>query len=808
MKPKSIKHSVYLLLLVGFLLVGCRSVVRPEQLTAEDSIYLDPGHTLGQTFNANFDGMNGVELFVEPPGDLEGSITLVLTDAPDSDHVIATSTVESSSLYGPGFYRFTFPKIEHSTTKDYYFRFTSTYPVSLVVKGSAGDTYVDGAAYRDDVPLDNQLAFRLSYDLTSLGLGILVEFVKWTGYLLAAIFLFVIPGLAFLMFVLPDYARLDWFSAVALSTGISMAVLPILFLFTHIVGLQLGVLYAWLPPIFGLAYLGYRVFYKRTVFFNFDWKSIIRPDLSTIGLVIVVVAVVFSRFWVIRDLNAPLWGDSYHHAMISQLMVDHGGLFTTWEPYAELYSFTYHFGFHTAVAVFHWLTRMPVIQSTLWIGQIINIFAVVALYPLAVRFTGQRWAGVAAVLFAGLLSTHPQYYVNWGRYTQLAGQVILPAMVILIFELFDRKNFSWKLSIFAGAILAGLGLTHYRIIIIFALFVVARMFFVFASNKNLANIVKGFIVLGVSAILLFMPWLINIFDGVLSVRLIEGLKNLFVSGFSSGGQPTSTQSIYFLSYYPSYIWLGFVIVTLGIFWRRNIELCSFITWYLLCLLFVNPQWIGIPRFINVDSFTLLIMTYLWVGSLLGISFGWLTRKFTSRRLFNVAILVVTVSITVFGLQRPIKVMDQLKYQLITRPDERAMSWIDKNLPKNATFLVNSFPAFNDVVVVGSDGGWWLPLAAKRMNTVPPILYDIEKGKLLNQSLFVNVLTFMIRDQGMDSPAVLQELINRKVNYVYIGQQNGLVNNSGYRILPENLVGNPNFEIVYHQDRVWIFKVQP
>jgi hypothetical protein len=34
---------------------------------------------------------------------------------------------------------------------------------------------------------------------------------------------------------------------------------------------------------------------------------------------------------------------------------------------------------------------------------------------------------VLAVLAAGLLTPMPMYYVNRGRYTQLAGQVVLPA---------------------------------------------------------------------------------------------------------------------------------------------------------------------------------------------------------------------------------------------------------------------------------------------------------------------------------------------------------------------------------------------
>ncbi|MFN2280805.1 MAG: hypothetical protein ACK2TZ_03005, partial [Anaerolineales bacterium] len=75
------------------------------------------------------------------------------------------------------------------------------------------------------------------------------------------------------------------------------------------------------------------------------------PRLALLFTIALIIAV---RFWVIRSLDAPMWGDSYQHTMIAQLIVDHGGLFDSWQPYAEMTTFTYHFGFHSLVAVFHW----------------------------------------------------------------------------------------------------------------------------------------------------------------------------------------------------------------------------------------------------------------------------------------------------------------------------------------------------------------------------------------------------------------------------------------------------------------------
>jgi hypothetical protein len=60
---------------------------------------------------------------------------------------------------------------------------------------------------------------------------------------------------------------------------------------------------------------------------------------------LIVGLIVLTRFWPIRTLDTPMWGDSYQHSLIAQLLVDNLGLFQSWEPYADLLSFTYHYGF-------------------------------------------------------------------------------------------------------------------------------------------------------------------------------------------------------------------------------------------------------------------------------------------------------------------------------------------------------------------------------------------------------------------------------------------------------------------------------
>ena len=127
-------------------------------------------------------------------------------------------------------------------------------------------------------------------------------------------------------------------------------------------------------------------------------------------------------------------------------------------------SFTYHFGFHANAAVWSWITRAPVPQSVIVSGQVMNILAVLALYPISARLSGNRWAGLGAMLVAAMFTLTPSFYVNWGRYTQLTAQVILPALIWFIDVWFGaRSRPSRRILVLFIVLMTGLALSHYRV---------------------------------------------------------------------------------------------------------------------------------------------------------------------------------------------------------------------------------------------------------------------------------------------------------------------------------------------------------
>lgn len=761
---------------------------------------------------ARDDGLTGVEIFLSPETAGSGEIQLHLRADPHSFTDLAVSALALDAVTAPGWVRFNFPPQNDSRQKDYYVLLELQGTGSARVDTAPGDTYLDGALYQNGSPLDAQMTFRLVYAPGQLFRGLMSLGGGWLGILGIAIFLFIIPGWALLMLLWPGWNTLAWGEKLGLAAGLSLALYPLLFLWTDLIGLHLGALYAWLPPLVGLGILLWR--------YVPSWKakksqiSNLRLDLPDLALFILLALIFATRFWVIRSLDVPMWGDSYQHTMIAQLLVDNGGLFNSWQPYAELQTFTYHFGFHTAVAVFHWVSGLNLPQSVLWTGQILNALAIVALYPLAMRVAGNRWAGVGAVLVAGLLAPMPMYYVNWGRYTQLAGQVILPGAIYLAWATLEVQTRNWRLIGLVWIILAGLALTHYLVSIFAALFFVA-FFLLRVQRETVRALLINITLLFTGFMVLFLPWLVHVFLGRLPqifgyyVTAPTKAASTFLQDFNVIGD------IYF--YLPAILWaLLFLCIAWG-FWRREKSVTLMGLWWLINLLATNPQWLHLPGAGVITNFTLFIASYIPAGVLIGAGFGWLhlslQNKFFSklypdrRWIYSFLLLLLVTNIGAWSARQRLDDMQVMSGALVARPDIRAVEWIRENTPKNARFLVNSFFAYGDTVIVGSDGGWWLPMLAERQTTLPPLTYGSERGPRADYILWIDTLTSEIQNKGVTHPDTLALLRKRHVRYIYVGQRQGHVNYGGpYALDPDKLLSSSLFRPIYHQDRVWIFEV--
>jgi hypothetical protein len=641
--------------------------------------------------------------------------------------------------------------------------------------------------------------------LTRCEVGIGLILLHNVGTLLIAGLLFLLPGLTLLLWLWPDLDE-DWFGWLALSAGLSVALFPFVLLWTR----TLGGIHLGAPALWGILLICALLI---------AWRLVRRPALLqavhraprgfSFLMLLLALAVVGLRLWTIRGLTIPLWADSYQHTMIAQLIVDNGGLFDSWLPYASLKSFTYHYGFHTAVAFFHWLTGVEMPRSVLMVGQLLNALAAFAIYPLAVRLTGNRWVGLVAVLTAAVLSPMPGFYVNWGRYTQLAGQVILPVALWLTWEMLVHPSLSWQRLSLAAVAVAGLALTHYRVILFYVAILGAwwLIFFVFSKDRRqygLASLGR-LALMGGLALLAISPWLMHL----ISSRLVRQQASLAARGQQNDFIRNEYNRFLDIRDFMPTPMLGAIGVGLVFSLVRKRTLAFFILlWVGFLFLLANPYLLKLPGTGVVNNFAVYISLYIPAAIMIGygaVSVAQYGQRYWRGLPWAFGLLVLGGSLWTARIQA--NMVQAENFMLVTPTDERAMAWIRTNTPPDARFLINGYFGYGGSSLLGADAGWWIPLLAGRENTIPPLTYVSETPISPGYPRQVHALMAQVQATDLSTPEGLDLLVHNGVTHIYIGQREGRVGNPGASLISaETLLAAPYYEPVYHEDRVWIFEV--
>lgn len=792
------------------------------QVKQTKTFLLSAGERIGQTFTASLDGLQGVSIYSGNRSGQEGQLHLRVYDRPGSPASVETfpgypplaeTKIDLAAIAAPGAIDFSFPAIPDTSQRSLYLEFELQAPPgsALEIYAGPGESYLDGALYNNGQPEDAQLAFNLDYEGVLAGLGYLHGILAGLSFILLALLLTLLPGWALVDLLPGKLKTLDLASRSGLAAGIGFSLYPLLLLWSWVLGWQPGALVAWIPLI---AASGYFVFRLR-------WAAI-RLDLPGLLSIILVLLIAASRSAAVLGLPTPLWGDSYQHSLVTQLILDHGGLFHSWAPYTELNKFTYHFGFHTFAAALSFISGLPAPQAVLWSGQAASLLATLALLPLATKLARTPWAAPAVLLLVGLLSPMPAYYTNWGRYTQLSGQIVLPVFIWLSAAtlgdiLTHEKHMpaGWRVSLLVALTSAALGLTHVRILILAVLYPLTHALLSIAQPQRLRR--YGWtIAAGATGALLYLPWLIHSFGSRLTSLFIQQISTPLSQVRQSISEVNPSGNLE--QFLPAWLWLLLVVSLAWAAWRRRDTALPLLAWLAAAVIVANPQWLGLPGAAIVGAFTAYIAAYIPLGFFTGAWLGrlgeWLLEK--SSRIWrpNRGLIITqtllglaTLSAAAWGMLLRARDVRPDQFALVTYPDLRAAAWVKDNLPEQARLLVNAFPAFHGTSVVGADAGWWLPLLAHRPTTLPPLNYALEDEPYPGYREAVNQLVASIQQLGMDDSRIQSELFRRGVTHVFLGQRQGSLNNPYPPLLdPKSLTASPIYRLVYHQDRVYIFEV--
>ncbi len=620
-----------------------------------------------------------------------------------------------------------------------------------------------------------------------------------------------LPGTAILARI-KGFEQIDSLSRLCIAPGVSVAFYVVLLEGCYLLHLTLGWWTPWLIALLAIVALLYR---PRAIL-RIDWKS---APLAHLAFALVVMLILFTRLIAIQGLVAPLYGDSVHHTIITQLILNNGGLFQSWEPYADSTTFTYHFGFHAVAAMYAWMRGISAEFAVLMMGQIANFCVIVSLYALVRQWTRSPWGGIFAMIVGGLVSGYPYVFLFWGRYTQLTGHIVLVAALVLwSCYLKQPHTFRGAASILVlGMIIGGLGMAQYKVAVLFIMMSIPLVIYHFitwySTTHSLQETLKLSLsrviaVAGISA-LIFLPRGLTIYQSSLGENVQQKVSTDIDATGAQSSTPPSVLDLSQSGLNNSSLWAwGLAIIGVGVavVWRRDSLL--FPLSIVFCLFATYPKLFGISRAGLVDEFHLSLTVYVYLAGLAGLCIGMLADALTRRSLlYQMPILASFALVAIVSTVHLPPIPSDSVYVL---PDDvKLLEWIRDNVPPEDKIAGLSEIAFN-TFTVGRDAAWWIPYYTGHQTNIMLMAAAQEKtGNALRQSEdFVFTQELYARDMSL--PESSEWLTVRGYFYFYVGARSISANKGGaeslYAKLVNQLAHNPNIKPVKQVGKAELLQV--
>jgi hypothetical protein len=512
----------------------------------------------------------------------------------------------------------------------------------------------------DGVPLELQLAHSYVYPLrasdalaTQLGYLNGLQPMAWPWL---ALFVLLMPGVLLARLALGSGQ--PGFVLFSLAPGFAVALIAILTLWTGIVGVRPGPL---LPIGVSLcAAVGY--LWLRTRESRTGSKSTPPARMGGAGFLAlgaVTIGLAFRAF-ALDGLATPPGADSYHHALITQLILDRGGgVPSDYAPYAPITSYAYHFGLHATAAWIGAAVRWDGIQAVSSVGLLLNGLIALSVFALAILARLGTAAAVAAAAIVGLASPFPMWFLDVGRYPQEAALLILPVAAAFWLRLGgadvpnqptlregiasgpdasivatspDTSNdptFREGIGpVLAGGLLAaGLFLAHYRIALMLLALVGVHLLWILVRSRysedvaDLRQAVGRTVAMLVVAGVLVAPWIARLLQGfTLGIRGSEGRYAAEYYNLERLGTTLSHPALVPLAVATV---LGFVLAIV----MRAPLLGLLGAWGATLIALSNPHWVRLPGAGALDSTTVISSLYV-IGAL---AVGYLVQQLWDPR---------------------------------------------------------------------------------------------------------------------------------------------------------------------------------
>jgi hypothetical protein len=582
--------------------------------------------------------------------------------------------------------------------------------------------------------------------------------------------------------------RLPRLATPAIMIGLSLSVIPLIFLWGNTLGMALSPLVLRLLLLSGVLAAGW-VFWRRPA------HGRTAPWLVG-GIIFVGGLTLALRLYQIRNVALPLWVDSVHHALLIRIIGETGRYPGSLQPYVDVDQIAYHWGYHVMAATWLAATGLQLPAFMLLSGQVLNALHVLTIYALGAYLLRSPLAGIFAALATGLLSMMPAYYVTWGRYTQLTGLLLLPAAIMLSCRVVEARRRSLPLIVCAAIALAGLILVHYRVLVFYGAFMAAYVsLFVLSHPRRILSVAGRLASVAALSAALVTPWAMALLRQVLlpAARRPESL-------LSGGGYNAVDWSLVWTTNSQALLVAAGVGLLFALV-RRHWRVLAIGLWVGILLLIANPEVIGLRPLWLINNHSVVITLFMPVSLLAGYGARQALGVFehlSPRRLRRPLRRLELAAFALLGCFGAWQFRDVVNpgTDLAAPADLPALAWAAARTPPDARFLINATP-WIEGAYRGTDAGWWLTPLAGRWTSTPPALYAYGSKDYVAA---INQRSAAIANLQPGDTQRLDDLIRANhITHVFIGA-------SGGPLKPEMFWGRPEFKVVYDRDGVLIFAV--
>ncbi len=790
------------LLLISLFLSSCVSLYDPESSHEwhTDRIYtLQPNEIATQSLVLSQASLSKITLWITPvaqPVPADARITLTLIDLNNQPKYLL-SLSQPLQACSQAQCTFSIGQNQFIPKGKYAIGIESSTAVHLW--GSLLNSYPKGNFSINHQETSSDLAFSIEYRYTSQSLlGDIARVGSDLWLLLPSLALLITPGLLIIKFLRlspPDDQSLSLYLVISTS----IAFLAVGMAWTSLFNLH------WHPTLVRLLFYGCSLMVIILAIRNLrPWLK--KFQIEDFFLLLIFWLALFIRLLMARNLIAPPWVDSVHHALITSLILDEGAYPSTYAPYLDLSTTSYHSGFHANLAFFTWLSALPLPTSMLVFGQILNALAVYSAYTFTLAFYPNRFAGIVAAALVAFFSPMPAYYTSWGRYTQLCGLLILPTIIYLFnnriplnTDLLSKET--QKTLLLVSLLISGLIIIHYRVsyfcALLLGLSALGKLFHPSGNPKTVKflRLIAIFCMIGFIVLLLSAPW------------LPEALFSLLLPKFTAwSNPPATTESVPIGLLTPALgrillalAAMGFVLETL----RRSWNGVILTLWMALCFATIylsNFVSKGIG-FLNMTSVT--ISLYLPLSALGGAgiyhTLQWLRGFYHPRSRWLPLVLsfcAILVS-AILGGRALMPLLNPIT-MLVRADDLQAMNFIRSATQPDQKFLIQPF-LWGYGLYAGHNGGSWIPALANRSTIPPPVLFALsDRSEQVRQ---INQISQKVLEKPNDPTWIASLMRENNLQYLYLGGRGGAI--SAWTISQ-----SPDFDLIYHQGSVFIFKLLP